>query len=98
MQLISSFQFANLKATSELISSGNQNRVALHIQNKSGGSVYFRFGSPISTEQGVIIAIEIPANGDYICDRNCSTDQIFMRGDDVLVGNNIVFWETSKVD
>lgn len=93
----SNFQFYNATTVPQQVMSANNNRVLLHIQNKSGGSIYIRFGSTINQEQSVNVAIEIPANGDLVYDVNCPTESLWMVGDDVLIGNNCVIFEVSSV-
>lgn len=87
-------QFLTLTTSATVVSTGNPNRVAVHIQNLSCGQIYLRFGDAPSVVNGTIIGITIPANGDYIRDQQCPTGQIFLLGSDPLNGNNIVIEET----
>lgn len=77
------------------LSSGNPIRKQLRVQNKSGGSVYLSFGSPVGFSQGLYIGIEISPFSEFIMDQNCTTDSVHCRGDNVLVGNTIVYSEVS---
>ncbi len=77
------------------LSSGNLMRKNLRVQNKSGGSVYLSFGAPVGISQGVFVGIEIQPFSEFIMDENCTTDSVHCRGDNVVVGNIVIYTEVS---
>lgn len=77
------------------LSSGNLARKNLRVQNKSGGSVYLAFGTPVAFALGQYVGIEIKAFSEFVMDENCTTDSVHCRGDNALVGNAIIYTEVS---
>lgn len=73
----------NINQTPDLYLGENPKRVAVHIQNRSFGSIYFRFGSRPSQVIGSesYDSIEIPVNMTYIVDQNCPTESLFLMAD-----------------
>ena len=77
-------------------SSGNLQRRALYVQNKSGGSIYISFGAPVTYSVTVgYSGIEIPPFTMFTMDENCTTDPVQLRGDNILVGNDCVYTEVT---
>lgn len=73
----------NINTSPDIVLGDNPQRVAVHIQNRSFGSVYFRFGSRPSQVIGSesYDSIEIPVNMTYIIDQQCPQETLYMMAD-----------------
>lgn len=86
----------NVNQMPDIVLGENKNRVAVHIQNRSFGSVYFRFGSRPSQVIGSesYDSIEIPLNMTYVIDKFCPNEILYMMAD--ANNSSVVLMEVSE--
>lgn len=87
---------ANITQTPFEVLGENLNRIAVHIQNRSFGSVYLRFGSIPSQVIGSesYDSLEIAVNQTYIIDKGCPTEKLYMMAD--ANNSTVIIMEVSE--